>query len=422
MKSRARRSRAANASADSSRLRRFRLATCLLASWPVLVGCGDAPSRSDWTTARDTLPSGAVRIVHAPPADAAPAWTLVEELRVGSREGAGPDSFGYLKGLVAWEDGGFAVLDSQAQELRVFGPDGAHVATHGGRGQGPGEFVNANGLMAGSDGRLRVPDSRGGRMSVFDPEAGFVESFPFADGTYHAVWNGALVGGDRIYRPWWGIGNRNWLRIYDLAMTAVDSLRLPPSGGREDDPASQPGAFYQEAGGGYMMYSIPFYPHSVRYIDSRGAIWSTRDGDPAYRIARWEPGGDTTLVVETRRSSVAIPAAERDSVIDGMRRITSDMGVGEWDWSRVPAIRPAVEAIFESAEGDLWVRTPADGGGVIFDRYAGDGAWLGSVRPELGLELFDHAPVVRGERVWMIMRDELDVKYVVRARMTPPSG
>ena len=83
-----------------------------------------------------------------------PTWTLVEELRVGSLEGTGPDAFAYLKGLVALDGGGFSLLDSLVQELRVFGPDGSHVATHGGEGQGPGEFVDANGLMPGPNGSL----------------------------------------------------------------------------------------------------------------------------------------------------------------------------------------------------------------------------------------------------------------------------
>lgn len=37
-------------------------------------------------------------------------------------------------------------------------------------------------------------------MSVFDPEDGFIESFPFADGYYGWVWNGAMVDGSRIHR------------------------------------------------------------------------------------------------------------------------------------------------------------------------------------------------------------------------------
>lgn len=130
------------------------------------------------------------------------AAKLVEELRVGSLDGTGPDGFGDLKGLVALEDGGFAVLNSPVHERRVFGPVGASVATHGGKGYHPDAFPDANSLMLGRNGRLWVPDARNGRMSVFDPKADFIESFPFADGNYGWVWNGATdrgVGG-RVHR------------------------------------------------------------------------------------------------------------------------------------------------------------------------------------------------------------------------------
>lgn len=395
--------------------------TPLVVAWIALFGCGDNGSRSDWTTLRDTLPSGTVQVTNIPPANVSPTWTLVEELRVGSLEGTGPDAFAYLKGLVALDGGGFAVLDSQAQELRVFGRDGTHLATHGGKGQGPSEFVDANGLMFGPGGRLWVPDARNGRMSVFDPVAGFIESFPFADGNFNATWNGAMVDGRSIYRPW-QTGNRSLLRIFDLTMTQVDSLPLPSDGTEDEefDPASQPGAFYQELGGGYMAYSIPFYASEVRYIDRRGTFWSSRDGDPAYRFQRWQAGGDTTLLVETRRTPVAVPTVERDSVIDIMKQMTSNMGVGEWDWSRVPNVRPAVEDIFESDDGNLWIRTPAAGGGVLFDVYSWDGGYLGTASLGPDLNLFDRvAPVVRGELAWLVVTDEFDVNYVVRARIAP---
>lgn len=388
----------------------------------VLMGCSDTASRSSWTTVRDTLPSGTARVTNIPPANASPTWTLVEELRVGSVDGDGPDGFAYLKGLVVLDGGAFAVLDSQVQELRVFGPDGAHLATHGGRGQGPGEFMDANGLMLGPNGRIWVPDGRNGRMSVFDPEDGFIESFPFDDGNYGWVWNGAMVDGSRIYRPWSG-GNREQIRVYDLTMTRIDSLPLSadPLEDEEHDPARQPGTFYLARDGGYMVYRIPFFAAAVRYIDARGAVWSTRSGDPEYRITRWQPASGTTLMVETRRPLVPVPAAERDSVIDGMREMLSSMGVGrQFDWSRIPDTRPAVEAIFQSAEGNLWVRTPSADDRVLFDVYSGDGAWLGTVSLGPGLNLFDPVvPVVRGQLAWLIVTDELDVSYVVRGRITP---
>ena len=385
-------------------------------------GCGDTGSPSDWTTLRDTLPSGTVRVTHSPGPNASPTWTLVEELRVGSMDGAGPDAFANLKGLVVLGGGGFVVLDSQAQELRVFGPDGAHLATHGGKGQGPGEFVAANGLMLGPNGRLWVPDARNGRVSVFDPGDGFIESFPFADGNYGWVWDGAMVEGSHIYRPW-SDGNRQQIRVYDLTMTLVDSLPLSSDGPEDEDfdPESQSGVFYLEMNGGYSMYSIPFFPASVGYIDSGGAVWSTRDGDPEYRMTQREPGGETTLMVETHRPAVPVPEVERDSVIDEFRQMLSDAGASrEWDWSRVPTVKPAIEDIFESVEGNQWVRTPSPDGGVLFDVYSRDGTYLGTASWGLGLSFSDQVdPVVRGDLAWLVVTDELDVPYVVRARITP---
>ncbi len=397
--------------------------TLLVVAWIAVVGCGDAGSRSDWATLRDSLPSGTVHVTNIPVGNVSLTWTLVEELRVGSLDGTGPDVFGNLKGLVALEGGGFAVLDSQVQELRVFGPDGAHVATHGRKGQGPGEFADANGLMLGPNGHLWVPDSRNGRMSVFDPADGFIESFPFADGNYGWVWNGAMVDGSRIHRPWWD-GTRRQMRVYDLTMTLVDSLPLPSDGPEDEeyDPRNQPGTFYLGQGGGYMLYGIPFFADEVSFIDSRGAVWSTRDGDPEYRMARWEPGGDTTLVVETRRPAVPVPEVERDSVIGAMRQLLADRGANrQFDWSRIPTVKPAVEGVFESVEGNLWVQTPAADGGVLFDVYSGDGGYLGTAGLGPGLiGLSDQVdPVVRGDSTWLIVTDEFDVDYVVRARIAP---
>jgi len=66
------------------------------------------------------------------------------------------------------------------------------------------------------------------------------------------------------------------------------------------------------------------------------------------------------------------PAGGRAGLRD--RRVSPDAlgrgresGMGR---SRVPTIKPSVEAIFESVEGNLWVRTPSPSGGVLFDVYS----------------------------------------------------
>ena len=52
----------------------------LLPTW----ACQDQAAGTGWTSTRETLPSGIEHITHTPPADPAPTWTVVEELRVAA--------------------------------------------------------------------------------------------------------------------------------------------------------------------------------------------------------------------------------------------------------------------------------------------------------------------------------------------------
>lgn len=215
-----------------------------------------------------------------------------------------PESFGEIKGLVGFEDGGFAVLESQSLEIRVFAADGSHLATHGQRGEGPGEFIGANGLMLDPSGRI-------------------------------------------------------W-------------------------------------------------------------VWSATVGDPSHRVHKWMPGGDTLLVAETQRPPFPVSGTERDSVIAEVRAWFREQGAEtEADWSRIPDVKPSVLDLVTSAEGNLWVRTSSPGGGITYDVLAPDGAYLGSTAPVPLATVFWLSPVIRGDYYWTVVFDELDVPYVVRAKITP---
>ncbi len=392
-----------------------------LALSALLPACGSAGAERGWTAAVDTLAGGAIRVVNSPPAAALePTWTLEEELRIGSVDEAGPASFGQLKGIAVAEDGRIAVLDAQAQELRVFGADGRHLATYGGKGGGPGELEAAWGLMRAPDGTLWVPDHANARMSVFELDAGFVRSHPLRVLSRAFVWRGAMAEDGRILKPSITLTEprRNILRIYDPAMALVDSLPLPDP--PPSDPKDPPGAFYWEAPGGLPRgyYSVPFYPQGAGAVDPRGAVWSTEPGDPSYRFKRWTPGGDTTLIVETRRAPVPVTQAERDSVIDALRERLRERGAARQDWSKIPQVKPAVRTIFFADDGRVWVETNSPDAQRRYDVYEPDGRFAGAVATRLNVYRWV-TPVVRGDRLWAIVTDELDVPHVVRARIAP---
>ena len=387
------------------------------AAWPALIcaviagawACQDAETETGWASVRETLPGGVVHVTHTPPAEPATTWTLVEEMRVGTVEGGRPDSFGELKGLVLLSGGGFAVFDSQSQEIRVFGPDGSHLATHGRRGEGPGEFIDANGLMLDPQGRLWVPDSRLTRMSVFDPGAGFVESCRFISFVRGWVWKGRMTGDGRIVKH-----DGSMLRIFDGTMSQVDSILLPSESDEEYDPNDDPSSFEG-------MVAVPFYASSADQIGRNADMWSAEPAASHYRIVRWKPGADTTLIVTVERPPVPVTAAERDSAIADIRESLAQFrGITrEMDWSKIPATRPPVRSLFESADGNLWVLVPSVDGVATYDVLGPDGGYLGTASaPDLEpVPWLD--PVVQGDAWWGIVTDELDVHYVVRARIVP---
>lgn len=432
------------------------LVTCFASTCFALTACADATSETGWTVDVSTRADGATLVTNTPPADAAPTWQLEEELRIGTVDGSGPDAFGQIRGLAALADGGVAVLDAQSQEVRIFDAAGMHRATFGGRGGGPGEFQGAFGLMLSGDDLLWVPDHTAARVSVLDHDDGYVTSYPLTFFSYGFVWNGALTDDHRILMPSVTLAapRQNVLRVFgepaagsDAAGVAttglspaagtaasgagaaglprelalLDSLPLPtppPS----VDPTNPPGSFYFEAPGGmprgYM--SVPHYPQARQVVDARLAIWSTDAGDPAYRIRRWTPGGDTTLIIETARPAVPVTQEERAAEIERITESLEEYGPQRLDWSKIPQTKPAITSMFLARNGDLWVQAATADTLRTFDVYAQDGSYTGTA--VTALDIYQYvSPVVREDRVWAIVSDEFDVQHVVRARIVPIS-
>ncbi len=387
------------------------------------------PGRAGGVTTRETLPSGIERVTNVLPDDPAPTWTLVEDLRVGSVDGDGPDVFGELRGLAVLPDGGFAVLDSQAQEVRVFAADGSHRVTYGGEGDGPGELRGAHGLMLDPHGRLWVTDPSNARLSVFDPETGFLDSFRYNFSFYSYIWQGTMTADGRIVRP---TRSRWGFEVYDLNMELVESFSTPADESRgisareavEQGERSTPSSFAWQSGDGRRsgFMSVPFYPRGVRYYDRAGTVWvGAHEGDPAgYRLRRQRLAGDTTLLVEARKPHVPVTREERSAAMQRIREALREQGADtDRDWSKIPDVKPSIINLFTSVEGDIWVRTPSASGEAAWDVFSADGAYVGTATSPGLNPLPFLPPVVRGDEFWAIVTDAFDVQHVVRAKITP---
>lgn len=110
----------------------------------VSAGCGQEPPASDTPEF-----SGDERFVVSDPGpDAADAaeWRLVEDLRIGRVDGAGPEVFGQVAAVEIDPDGRIYVAEGRPHQIRVFDADGRHVRTIGSEGRGPGQFSLISGL------------------------------------------------------------------------------------------------------------------------------------------------------------------------------------------------------------------------------------------------------------------------------------
>ena len=107
------------------------------------------------------------------------AWTLTEELRIGTAEGEPEYQFGTLSGIAVASDGRIVTADAQAQQIRVFTPDGVYERTIGKPGAGPGELgLGIAAAIIGPGDTLLVPDAQNRRMNRFAPDGASIPSFP----------------------------------------------------------------------------------------------------------------------------------------------------------------------------------------------------------------------------------------------------
>jgi len=380
-----------------------------------------------WTTAVDTV-AGTIRVTNTPPQGGILATRVgVEDLRIGTVEEGGPTAFGLIRSIAVLNDGRIAVGDAQAEEVRLFDPDGRHLRTFGGTGAGPGELAGMQGVYLDHDGLLRVPEQRNGRMSTFDPDSGFVGTHPLQLFSYafRGPWKAAFDAAGRTLLassgPFQG-GSWNMLRVYDATMAQIDSVPYYDytEDSRRDD---RPGVWLLSMpGGGRLFLPAPFYAGPQEVLSSTGDFWTSAEGKAELEVSRWTPPGDTALILYSRRPPSPVTAAERDSAMDAVStRLARQMpGAPKLDASKIGPYKPPLYSLSLDDRGRLWARiTGAGADPTVYDVFNRDGSHAETVSLPFAVDAWI-PPTVRGDTVWAVATDALEVQYVVRARMGPP--
>jgi hypothetical protein len=388
---------------------------CLLA---VMTSCARSDgSSAAWSGSIDTLPGGTI-VVENPERAWWPdgrAWTLEEEVRIGSTDGTGPDVFGALAAIAVDARGRIFVLDNRARQVRVFAPDGSHIRTLGRSGAGPGEFGYPIGMTIAPDQSLLVVDFRNRRFTVFDSSGAFRAMHPRPVTWMRIPWPGsleptgalvdvALLAASDPRNP-----NEVLVRLSD-AFQIRDTIPLP-----QHQPSQM--TVRRSDGAAVMSFADPFSPRLVWRFDPRGFVWATLT--ERYEIAQMGLRGDTLRLVRRSVARIAVSGAERDSGLALIRERTASAGANATidRQPRIPDSKPAVETFHVSGDGYLWVEpSRADGEPQRFDVFDSAGRYMGSVSPPDGIAS-DPLPVFTGDAIYGVVRDTLDVPYVVRLRI-----
>lgn len=371
----------------------------------------DEPRGDESRVVIDTV--GGVEYVHA--FGAPRVFEIEPGVRIGSGGGAGdpgPDEFGMVRSIVADADGAIYVADVQANEIRVFGADGAHLRTIGRSGDGPGEF-NALYALAWIGDTLAAFDPRNGRIGFLSPAGDWLGSTLYLPLTgdpmtvrFHApsVDEAYIIGylrredGSRL------IFNR-------VTGTGIaDTLVPPPLPG----PALPPAIVCPHPNGAISFFTTPFAPRHVTTPAPGGVLATAWSAD--YRVAFVTEAGDTVRVVERDYRPYPVTDEEWEAGTADYRRFREEVPGARCEPSSPsrPDAKPAIRHLFFDAEGRLWVeRYAADG--FAYDIFARDGRFLGTVDVPDRDERFP--PYARSGWLYQVETDELGVQYVANYRV-----
>ncbi len=362
--------------------------------------------------------------------EAGEAWAVEEELRIGSLEGDPSYQFGQVApgGITVDSDGRIYVLDAQAQEIKVYTPEGVYESTIAQRGSGPGELTGAGFLVMGPGDTLVVPDVNNRRVNLFLTDGTSLGSFPVAleDGlpmVFQSTKSGTIA-----YQ----------VRPLDLPnMPTTDSmdaiLELSLDGTVADTLLRFPSGRTFSFSGGAPEFNI-YAPEPTWDLGGDGHLLFAINDD--YRIEVRDSDGVLRRVITKPFEQKPVTDADKDAVMDFFEEAWADAGVPP---NVVEQLRnavhfgstfPAFANLIAGPDGSVWVQhiQPAselseeeletynlleDSGAPRWDVFDSDGRFLGVVEtpPRFTPRLF------RDDMIYGVWRDELDVQYVMRLKV-----
>jgi len=346
----------------------------------------------------------------------------VAALRLGSPMGHAEEQFGAIGDVVATGDGGIAVLDVQAAEVRLFDETGQFQATLGRKGDGPGEFRSPIDLALLPGDTLAVYDPVPGRITRFGPNSSTSRVTTLAkvetqvsDGRF--LRDGQLVGQSHWLDPD-GVAppageptlvrNTVALTLFDGMGQVVDTIDIVPS--LEEIVSIQ-----MIGGRVSVLKRPPAFGRDNLFAPVESGTWSSENDRFELRLRETSTGRLLRIV---RAPSLELRTTEemaqeiRERVLAGAETAQERALMETWfSLSPRPELQPSFDAFASDDAGRLWVRewTPFQDG-TRWWVFEPDGDLLGAVDAPRGMRITSATCT----SVLGVERDALGVEYAVR--------
>jgi hypothetical protein len=395
---------------------------------PFLAACGN-PDASTWAGTLED--SAGVAVVVNPEEGtwgADSPWSFVEERRIGGIDGPEEAQFGMVMGMDIDAAGNVYVLDFQAAEVRVFGPDGAYRQTLGGPGGGPEELSRqATGVFVVGQ-EVWVADVGNARITRFGLDGTTPSAIPL-DLTKGVPMRWDELAGDRVVA-----------QLRSMAAMGMAGEGEAPQGDAVvtmGEATSDTLAMLSEG----TTFTVQGGAARFRFFDPE-PLWDTgADGtlliaqNSEYRIEVRDAAGVLQRIVKKSFVPKPVTDAEKQAMLDAIRRMMVEQS------GAPPATidqllqnasfadhYPALAQVLTGPDGTVWVQhvrgaaeMAASGevdlqdlGSGEWDVFDAEGHFLGVISlPERFQPMR-----IDDESFWGVQRDELDVPSVVRYRLT----
>jgi hypothetical protein len=295
-------------------------------------------------------------------ADNPPEWgeavQLVEELRIGSLDGAEEEIFGRITGVAIGPERTVYVADEQVPVIRQFAADGSWIRNIGRQGEGPGEYNSILGIRGLYGRTLRILDQRNRRVTTyqnfeyhasFRSGSGYYGYDAFAVDTAGTTYVKAVLrdrSAPRVSGAEWDFG---WVRI-DVEGEVLDTLHVPAA---------------DEVGGGFVLsgkggYYRPFTIMTLSTVSPHGYLLTVRNDQ--YAIHRPLPDG---RVLRIERDAEPVPVkpeekAQWEDWLDYSEVVAEDMGEQNRKLGPIPDTKPLIRDLMTDDDGRIWVAVYAE--------------------------------------------------------------